>query len=60
MDETTIQELRELAEQNGIDPDQLLAIGETDGLDPELRRAVADILGDVTLFGQALDGLDHD
>jgi len=58
MDETTLQELRELAERNGIDPDQLLAIAEADGLPEELSAAMAEVLGDLTIFGQALDEKD--
>lgn len=59
MDETTLNELRALAEQNGIDPEQLSAIAEADGLDADLRRAVADMLGDLTIFGQALEDRDR-
>jgi nucleotide-binding universal stress UspA family protein len=58
MDETTLQELRALAEQNGIDPDQLLEIAEADGLPEELSAAMAEVLGDLTIFGQALDEKD--
>ena len=59
MDETTIKELRELAEKNGIDPDRLLEIAQADGLPVELGAAMADILGDLTIFGQALDEKDR-
>ena len=59
MDETTLNELRALAEQNGIDPEQLLAIGEADGLPDELRQAMAEIMGDLTVFGQALSDLER-
>jgi predicted O-linked N-acetylglucosamine transferase (SPINDLY family) len=59
MDETTINELRELAEKNGIDPDRLLEIAQADGLPEELGAAMADILGDLTIFGQALDEKDR-
>ncbi|WP_316899124.1 hypothetical protein [Pseudodesulfovibrio indicus] len=59
MDETTLNELRGLAEQNGIDPEQLLAIAEADGLPDELRRAMAEIMGDLTVFGQALSDLER-
>ncbi|WP_207262721.1 hypothetical protein [Desulfovibrio sp. Huiquan2017] len=55
MDEITLDDLRELTEKNGIDPDQLSAIAEADGLPEDLRAAMADILGDLTIFGQALD-----
>ncbi|WP_319583004.1 hypothetical protein [uncultured Pseudodesulfovibrio sp.] len=55
MDKTTNQELRALAEKNGIDPDQLLEIAHADGLPEELSATVAEILGDMTIFGQALD-----
>ncbi|OIQ49606.1 hypothetical protein BerOc1_01531 [Pseudodesulfovibrio hydrargyri] len=58
MDETTLDELRALAERNGIDPDQLLEIAEADGLPEELSAALADVLGDLTIFGQALDEKD--
>jgi hypothetical protein len=58
MDESTINELRALAEKNGIDPDQLLEIAGADGLDEELSAAMADVLGDLTIFGQALDEKD--
>lgn len=60
MDDTTLDELRALAEANGLDPEQLLAIGEADGLPDDLRRAMADIMGDLTVFGQAMDGLKQD
>ncbi|WP_338668499.1 hypothetical protein [Pseudodesulfovibrio methanolicus] len=59
MDETTLQELRALAEQHGIDPDQLLAIAGADGLPEALSAAMAEVLGDLTIFGQALDGKDE-
>jgi predicted O-linked N-acetylglucosamine transferase (SPINDLY family) len=58
MDETTLNELRELAEKNGIDPDRLLAIAGADRLPEELSAAMADILGELTIFGQALDEKD--
>ncbi|MGE4422616.1 MAG: hypothetical protein AB7D39_09980 [Pseudodesulfovibrio sp.] len=58
VDEITIQELRALAEKNGIDPDQLLEIAEADGLPEELSAAMAEVLGDLTIFGQALDEKD--
>jgi len=59
MDETAIRELRELAEKNGVDPDRLLEIAQADGLPEELGAAMADILGDLTIFGQALDEKDR-
>ena len=58
MDETTLNELRALAEKNGIDPDKLLEIAGADGLPEELSAALADVLGDLTIFGQALDEKD--
>ena len=59
MDETTRQKIIELAEQNGVNPDELLAIETADGLPDELRQAVADVLGDLTLFGRARDELER-
>nr|WP_321259580.1 hypothetical protein [uncultured Pseudodesulfovibrio sp.] len=58
MDEKTIEELRTLAEENGIDPEVLLAIAEADGLPEDLQNAIAAVLGDVATFGHALDKLD--
>jgi len=58
MDEKNIEEIRKLAEENGIAPDALLAIAETDGLPENLRDAIAAILGDIATFGHALDKLD--
>lgn len=60
MDETTRTRIIELAEENGLDPAELLAVETADGLPEELRQAVADILGDLTLFGRALDDLERD
>ena len=59
MDETAIRKLRELAAKNGVDPDHLLEIVQADGLPEELGEAMADILGDLTIFGQALDEKDR-
>ncbi|WP_319541732.1 hypothetical protein [uncultured Pseudodesulfovibrio sp.] len=58
MDKKNIEELRRLAEANGIDPDTLLAIAETDGLPDNLQEAIAAVLGDIAMFGHALDKLD--
>ena len=59
MDETTRNTIVALAEQNGIAPDQLLAIATADGLPQDLQQAMAAILGDITIFGHALDKLDR-
>ncbi|WP_272700947.1 hypothetical protein [Desulfovibrio sp. Fe33] len=58
MDETTLDELRELAEKKGIDPERLLEIARADGLPEELGAAMADVLGDLTIFGLALEEKD--
>jgi len=58
MDEKNIEEIRKLAEENGIDPDALLSIAEADGLPENLQDAIAAILGDIATFGHALDKLD--
>ncbi|WFS62531.1 hypothetical protein LF599_18040 [Pseudodesulfovibrio thermohalotolerans] len=58
MDETTLDELRELAERNGIDPDRLLEIAGNDRLPEPLSAAMADVLGDLAIFGQALNKKD--
>ncbi|BCS88733.1 hypothetical protein [Pseudodesulfovibrio sediminis] len=59
MDDTTADLIRALAEKNGLDPDTILAIETADGLPEELRDAMAAVLGDLTMFGQALDALDE-
>ncbi|MCJ2165700.1 MULTISPECIES: hypothetical protein [unclassified Pseudodesulfovibrio] len=59
MDETTRQEIMELAERNNIDPEQLLAIATADGLPEDLQTAMAAVLGDISIFGQALDKLER-
>ena len=58
MDQTTLDELRELAEKHGIDPERLLEIARADGLPEEFSAAMADVLGDLTIFGLALDEKD--
>lgn len=58
MDEKTIEELHTLAEENGIDPEALLAIANADGLPENLQDAIAAVLGDVATFGHALNKLD--
>ncbi|NDV18828.1 hypothetical protein GO013_05265 [Pseudodesulfovibrio sp. JC047] len=52
------EELRALAEKNDIDLDQLLTALEADALPDDVRDTIATILGDITLFGHALDSLD--
>jgi hypothetical protein len=59
MDETALNELRRRAEQNGIDPERLLEIAKADGLPDDLSAALAEVLGDLTIFGQALDKKDE-
>lgn len=55
MDETLEAKLRELAEKNGIDPDELIRLAGHTALPDGLDQAVAAVLGDVALFGHALN-----
>lgn len=59
MDETIETKLRELADENGVDPDELVALAQDMTLPEGLDDVVAAILGDVAIFGQALDKLDE-
>ncbi len=57
MDDTTIQEIKHLAEQNGLDPEQLLALAGEDKLPAAMKQGMTAILGDIAIFEQALDKL---
>lgn len=58
MDQETRQRIIDLAEKNGLAPDELLALESADGLPEDLRRAIEAVMGDVATFGQALSKLD--
>ena len=57
MDESVETKLRELAEENGIDPDELIALARQSALPDGLDKVVAAVIGDVATFGRALDKL---
>jgi len=57
MDENLEAKLRELAEENGVDPDELISLAGQAELPEGLDRVVETLLGDVALFGRALDSL---
>ncbi len=60
MDETVKNELRRLAEENGVDPDELIELAERESLPRGLDRVAETLLGDVAVFGRALDNLKKD
>lgn len=57
MDESVETKLRELAEENGIDPDELIALARQSTLPDGLNEVVSAIIGDVATYGHALDKL---
>lgn len=57
MNDTIEKELRELAVQNDIDPDEFLALAASMALPGDIQEAVDAILADVATFGLALDKL---
>jgi hypothetical protein len=57
MDENLETKLRELAEENGVDPDELIGLAEQAELPEGLDRVAETLLGDVALFGLALDNI---
>ncbi|BDQ34001.1 hypothetical protein [Pseudodesulfovibrio portus] len=57
MDENLETKLRELAEENGVDPDELIGLAEQAELPEGLDRVAETLLGDVALFGHALDNI---
>jgi len=58
MDKETRQRIIDLAEKNGLDPEEILALDSADGLPEDLRLTIEAVMGDVATFGQALTKLD--
>lgn len=57
MEKNLEAKLRELAEENGVDPDELISLAGQAELPEGLDQVVETLLGDVALFGHALDSL---
>ncbi|MBG0790731.1 MAG: hypothetical protein H0S80_09565 [Desulfovibrionaceae bacterium] len=57
MDQELEAKLRELAAENGIDPDELISLAEQAGLPDGLDQVVESVLGDVATYARALDKL---
>jgi len=57
MDDTTRQEIKQLADQHDLDPEQLLSLAEKDQLPPVMKQGMTAILGDIAIFEQAVDKL---
>lgn len=57
MDEALETKLRELAEENGVDPDELIGLAKQAGLPDGLEQVVEAVLGDVATYARALDKL---
>lgn len=57
MDDAQREQIRRLAEENGLDPAALEAVFFSGDMPEELEQAIAAVLGDVGLFGKALEEL---
>lgn len=58
MDDAQREHIRRLAVDNNLDPAALEALFLSGEIPEELEQAMAAVLGDVGLFGQALEKLD--
>lgn len=58
MDDAELEKIREIARQNNIDPDDLLAAVGSNPLPDTLQEAILTALGDLAVFGKALDNAD--
>lgn len=58
MDEALREQIRQLAESNGLDPAALEPLFQSGEVPDEVQEAIAAVLGDVELFDKALSGLD--
>jgi len=57
MDDTLRNKIRELAEENDLDPEQLETLFDGAPMPEALEKAVESVLGDVELFDLALNKL---
>lgn len=57
MDDTLRDRIRQLAEENDLDPEQLEALFDGAPMSDALEKTVGSVLGDVELFEQALNKL---
>ena len=60
MDKATLDKIRESAKKKGIDPDELIKVVRTGTLPPEFEEAITAVMGDLSIFGEALDKLSKD
>ncbi len=58
MDETLREKIRTLADKHGLDPAELEAVFLSGDIPPELVQAMEAVMGDVSMFAQALKNLD--
>lgn len=58
MDDALREQIRTLAEQHGLDPAVLESAFSSGDMPEELEQAMTLILGDISLFHQALGDLD--
>ncbi len=60
MDKATLDKISKTAKKNGIDPDELVKAVRTGYLPPEFEEAITAVMGDLSIFGEALDKLSKD
>ncbi|WP_319470425.1 hypothetical protein [uncultured Pseudodesulfovibrio sp.] len=58
MDDALREKIRVLAEKNGLAPEVLEEMLGTGTVPEELEQAMTALMGDISRFAQALDGLD--
>lgn len=58
MDQVLREQIRQLAESNGLNPAAMESLFQSGELPNEVQEAIAAVLGDVELFDKALSGLD--
>lgn len=59
MDESLRETIRALAGKHGLDPELLEASLLSGDIPEELAQGMAEVLGDIGRFGEALKGLDE-
>jgi len=57
MDDALRQQIRQLAEENGLDPEELERVFVVGDVPEELMSAISGVLGDVSVFSEALGKL---
>lgn len=57
MDETLWEQIRLLAEENNLDPDELVKLLGSGEMPEDLMAAISSVMGDISLFSEAANKL---